>query len=348
MSTRKRKLQENENENENEAGNENETDQKKNRLPDKKDCLICYDELGDNVENIKQLNEIILQNGTSICGHEFHKNCINRWMNSSNGNSHKCPVCLTDISEDQWPQNEPFITILICSGNTKLYEVLNIQLGLVEQNTINDVLNIVNAMKEQILQQIINNQNLFRRGLQHIGICSRPNDIRFNSITPTIPGRCTGIPGFNHFNYTNLDVKLIDAYNDGLTICKTYLRREANPLTQNYISVKNAIKKYINSNGIEEDYYLNPELIPKIPLEFRPTGSEIVTSGLIPPQLANIPYDENGSIRISSVTYASKVPVLCLKIDISGVCNNSGGKKSRKSKKKSKKFRKKSRKKSRK
>jgi hypothetical protein len=347
-------------------------------------CAICLGDLNDGQET-KQLNTVVLPNGTSICGHEFHKTCINAWMNSDSVTRYNCPVCQTPISVDQRPQaqavapvvaqavaqlqvqqdeistniqniltsngNVPFITILVCSGNTKIDEVLNTQVGLRPRNTINDVLNIVNAMKGQILQQIINNQNLFRRGLQHVGICSRPNDIRINSITPTIPGRCTGIPGFNHFNYTNGNIQLIDAYRDGLTMCKNYLRRDANPFTQNYASVKNAIKPYINNNGIEEDYYFNPELIPEIPLEFRPTGSEIVTPGLIPPQLANIPYDENGSIRISSVPYASKVPILCLKIDISAVCDNSGGKKSRKSKKKSKKFRKKckkSRKKSRK
>jgi hypothetical protein len=57
-------------------------------------------------------------------------------------------------------------------------------------------------------------------------------------------------------------------------------------------------------------------------------------------------YLYSGSIRISSVPYASKVPILCLKIDISAICDNSDGgtKKYRKSKKKSKKFRKKSRK----
>ena len=66
------------------------------------DCSICGDELDDS-KPLKILKKI---NG--MCGHEFHKECINKWMNSGQqAAAHQCPICRTDISPDQWPRQWP-------------------------------------------------------------------------------------------------------------------------------------------------------------------------------------------------------------------------------------------------
>ena len=47
-------------------------------IEEEEGCPICYDEL--NNENIV----VIIK-----CGHIFHKNCINRWLNQN----FSCPIC---------------------------------------------------------------------------------------------------------------------------------------------------------------------------------------------------------------------------------------------------------------
>jgi len=73
---------------------------------EEEDCVICNDVLDHGKNPKKPLK--ILKKINGMCGHEFHKECINRWMNSGQqAAAHQCPICRTDISPDQWPQQIP-------------------------------------------------------------------------------------------------------------------------------------------------------------------------------------------------------------------------------------------------
>jgi hypothetical protein len=73
---------------------------------EEEDCVICNDVLDHGKNPKKPLK--ILKKINGMCGHEFHKECINKWMNSGQqAAAHQCPICRTDISPDQWPRQIP-------------------------------------------------------------------------------------------------------------------------------------------------------------------------------------------------------------------------------------------------
>ena len=86
---------------------------------DELECPICLDPLG--TENVKTLNKVAakqkinnVETDIQVCGHSFHKKCIDNWINSTREQTGgpRCPVCRTKISRDQWPeelQREPTI-----------------------------------------------------------------------------------------------------------------------------------------------------------------------------------------------------------------------------------------------
>jgi hypothetical protein len=96
-----------------------EVDEAVDEAVDELECPICLDPLG--TENVKTLNKVAAKqknNGVEtdiqVCGHSFHKKCIDNWINSTREQTGgpRCPVCRTKISRDQWPeelQREPTI-----------------------------------------------------------------------------------------------------------------------------------------------------------------------------------------------------------------------------------------------
>jgi len=75
------------------------------------DCAICYMPLndGDGQKIIR------LEKKGQSCGHEFHENCINLWINSQANllNFDKCPTCSVDMSETDIEQLSPDIQQVI-------------------------------------------------------------------------------------------------------------------------------------------------------------------------------------------------------------------------------------------
>ena len=58
------------------------------------DCAICQEVLNDGQTPVTTLTN---------CNHKFHEPCINQWMNSGQANAHVCPLCRTNINQNQWP-----------------------------------------------------------------------------------------------------------------------------------------------------------------------------------------------------------------------------------------------------
>ena len=72
-------------------------------------CPICF-ELMKKTDTFK-----------TKCHHNFHKNCIDNWLNDYHGKS--CPVCRTQLSEDD--EFHTIIYIYIPLPNTILNLSLN-------------------------------------------------------------------------------------------------------------------------------------------------------------------------------------------------------------------------------
>jgi hypothetical protein len=58
-------------------------------------------------------NIISLEKKGQSCGHEFHENCINQWIQTAPVNFDKCPTCSVDMSETDIEQLSPDIQELI-------------------------------------------------------------------------------------------------------------------------------------------------------------------------------------------------------------------------------------------
>ncbi len=65
------------------------------------------EQLSKNPEENKKLKIKLDKNGRPICGHIFHKECIDNWIRiKRNQNSTiypQCPECRAEIKEDEWP-----------------------------------------------------------------------------------------------------------------------------------------------------------------------------------------------------------------------------------------------------
>ena len=48
------------------------------------DCVICFEEMSENVEALT----------LSLCGHQYHETCIRRWMEESRKD---CPLCRGEV-----------------------------------------------------------------------------------------------------------------------------------------------------------------------------------------------------------------------------------------------------------
>ena len=151
------------------------------------DCPICLNSLDeiDTKNPIQQLN----------CGHKFHQNCIYDWMNSINQeNTHQCPICRTDISQDQqsldrasapappapppastMPLHErrlqqvinyetgiglhenrpvPFLGAVVCYGNTVYKTYLNTEFNLTTNSTLGELKGAVLSKQNDIISSL--------------------------------------------------------------------------------------------------------------------------------------------------------------------------------------------------
>lgn len=72
------------------------------KIVEEEDCAICLAPLG--TEGVKTLDKVVI-NGKEVCGHSFHKECIDQWINSTRQQEGgpKCPECRTPISAAQQP-----------------------------------------------------------------------------------------------------------------------------------------------------------------------------------------------------------------------------------------------------
>jgi hypothetical protein len=61
-----------------------------NNEDDNEDCSICQEPLEDISRPVTQLN----------CGHHFHTECIDTWMQSNNQNANRCANCKRRIALD--------------------------------------------------------------------------------------------------------------------------------------------------------------------------------------------------------------------------------------------------------
>ena len=59
------------------------------------DCAICIMPLNDGQNDHQNdgQNIISLEKKGQSCGHEFHENCINQWIQTAPVNFDKCPTC---------------------------------------------------------------------------------------------------------------------------------------------------------------------------------------------------------------------------------------------------------------
>jgi hypothetical protein len=63
--------------------------------PKNNDCTICRINL--NCKSIYSEDKCIESTITTmICGHSFHKECIDNWLKINN--HIKCPICFTDLN----------------------------------------------------------------------------------------------------------------------------------------------------------------------------------------------------------------------------------------------------------
>jgi hypothetical protein len=75
------------NENENNSANDNEDEQENQNENEPEDmCVICREEMG-NTDILRKIKK---------CGHYFHVNCLDRWLESKI----TCPSCRADIRLD--------------------------------------------------------------------------------------------------------------------------------------------------------------------------------------------------------------------------------------------------------
>lgn len=62
-------------------------------LQNNTDCTICRTNLNCNSIYAKDKESIVV---SGMCGHSFHNECIESWLNPTNGFSNKqCPICST-------------------------------------------------------------------------------------------------------------------------------------------------------------------------------------------------------------------------------------------------------------
>lgn len=122
------------------------------------ECSICQ----ENITNIYKTN----------CNHEFHKECLEEWIQTckNNGNLVSCPICRQEIHMYSYHIKEKII--LGSQIIETLYETFNIEqrtgiklLGFTEQfsENINDVIdertqkiNSFSRLFTQIMKSIIN------------------------------------------------------------------------------------------------------------------------------------------------------------------------------------------------
>jgi hypothetical protein len=206
------------------------------------ECPICGDEL-DHRENapkpLKKLNVVMDANGNEFCGHEFHQECINRWMNTGQQTAaHQCPICRTDISPDQWPEqvqqqipqfqqqvpqipvsqrrlqqvidyqievqtSVPFLGVVVCFRNRVIKTYLNTEFNLTTNNTLGELKAFVLSKQDSIIRSlprdfVCSARNLASR-LTRGYIPPQSRDIQITNVIFTTPSQCS-IPGFSNLN----------------------------------------------------------------------------------------------------------------------------------------------------
>lgn len=225
---------------------------KKNIKPTviEEDCTICQELL-----NVPATPETPAKPVTTLnCGHKFHEECINRWMNSNQGSAHFCPLCRAPINQVQLPpaptpamQQEfaeipiherrlqdvvqyqtqsgtpvPFLGIVLCHNNIVRGLDLNTSLNLTTDNTLGQLKAIILGNPDNIISLLPtdftcaawNAASTFSRGF----IQPSRRTIQIQDIRFTTPSMCS-IPGFS-------DDNLID--NDDITLGELYRAYQQN------------------------------------------------------------------------------------------------------------------------
>ena len=63
------------------------------------DCAICQDQPLDNTTMIVEGPNVVAAGAPVVCGHKFHRDCINTWVNTELGHHRQptCPTCRANI-----------------------------------------------------------------------------------------------------------------------------------------------------------------------------------------------------------------------------------------------------------
>jgi hypothetical protein len=266
-----------------------------------KECGVCLDDL-NNGRPLKELKKV----GNS-CGHEFHQQCIDDWMKSGSSNAHRCPICRTDISEDQWPPRPisqlsinnsqtklqqviayensfqppvpvPFLGIAICINGQMIIKYLNTDFGLGTNNTLNELKTAILSRSSQISSQrgFFCPSNL-RRHLNNVvsltgATTRRESSFRINRIGFGVPISCDF--NFTQINYNEDALLLKDLYSNYQSRAEhlLYNRSDYARIDDSvFDNLKSVYKNHQVRNTlgrVTTNYFLN-RYNPDIPEEFR-------------------------------------------------------------------------------
>ncbi len=249
------------------------------------ECIICRSDF-ENGDVLRKLR----------CGHKFHIDCINAWLDPLHMSDRKCPICLTNITLDDEakyqskrdtetvklnPENYDiplFLGVVICLNGRIFKKYYNIDLNL-----------DIDANKGDLRTAVINK---LKQNTNNIFLSSTNPKFKINKIYYGTPANCDEIEGlYTEIKPAHSNRKLIDIYKDYLEKFHRYiLNNEIEEIEGRYEPKENDENIYdnyflheitmvndINNTNItlQTDYIYNPNN-PDVPAEYivQPTSYE--------------------------------------------------------------------------